>query len=152
MILAAGRSAAPKSCPTYVERVYAKTLIPGPQPIPALMATTNDANVLVPQLLERGWVSFGDPLPQQADGRLTIGPHRLQLVVDGQALLADENPFAPDGWWAAVDQMQGRCIVVIVHDGDVDLAHPQAGEQLAALLGTGRAVTAAVPVKIVLDA
>ena len=139
-------------CPTYVERVYAKMLIPGPQPMPALMATTDDADVLVPQLLDRGWASFGDSLPQLAAGRLTIDPDRLQLVVDGQALLADENPFAPDGWWAAVDQMQGLCVVVIVRDGDVDLAHPEAGEQLAALVGTGRAVTAAVPVKIVLDA
>ena len=106
----------------------------------------------MPHLLQRGWAGFGDPLPQLAAGRLQISQDRLQLIVDEQALLVDENPYAPDGWWAAVDQMQGRCVVVIVRDGDVDLTRPEAGEQLAALMGTGRAATAALPVEIVLDA
>lgn len=75
-----------------------------------------------------------------------VGADRLQLVVDDQALLDDLNPWAPDGWWAAVDQLQGRCVVVIVRDGDVDLTHHNSGDQLAALMGTGRAVFAALPV------
>jgi hypothetical protein len=72
---------------------------------------------------------------------------RLQLVVDDQALLDDLNPYAADGWWSAVDGMQGRCVVVIVREGDVNLAHHEAGDhhevgdQLAALMGTGRAVS-----------
>jgi hypothetical protein len=126
--------------------VYAKTLIPGPHPIPALMATTADADTLMPQLTDRGWVRFGERLPAAAAGQVVIGADRLQLLVDGQALLDDLNPYAPDGWWSAVDTLHGRCVVVIVRNGDVDLAHHQAGEQLAALIGTGRAVSAALPV------
>lgn len=75
--------------------VYAKTLIPGPHPVPALMATTNDADVLLPQLLGRGWALFGEPLPQGAAGRLVVGADRLQLVIDDQALLDDLNPCTP---------------------------------------------------------
>lgn len=41
-------------------------------------------------------------------------------------------------------------MVVIVRDGDVDLAHHDAGEQLAELMGTGRAVFAALPVDTLL--
>lgn len=110
------------------------------------MITTDDADVLVPQLLDRGWAVFGEPLPAVAAGRVVVGSDRLQLVVEDQALLDDVNPYAPDGWWAAVDALQGRCVVVIVRDGDVDLAHHDAGEQLAALMGSGRAVFAALPV------
>jgi hypothetical protein len=79
-----------------------------------------------------------------------VGADRLQLVIDDQALLDDLNPYPPDGWWSAVDGMQGRCVVVIARDGDVDLAHHEAGDQLAALMGTGRAVYAALPVVTVL--
>ena len=130
--------------------MYAKTLVPGPNPVPALMATTDDADILLPQLLDRGWALFGEPLPPAGTGRLAVGADRLQLVVDGQALLDDLNPYAPDGWWAAVDALQGRCVVVIVRAGDVDLAHHDAGAQLAALMGTSRAVFAALPVATVL--
>ncbi len=115
------------------------------------MATTDDADMLMPQLLDRGWAPFGDPLPAAAVGRLVVGSDRLQLVIDDQALLDDLNPYAPNGWWAAVDGLQGRCVVVIARDGDVALAHHQAGEQLAALMGAGRAVFAALPVETVLE-
>lgn len=115
------------------------------------MATTDDAGILMPQLTERGWASFGAALPQTAAGQVVVGTDRLCLLVDGQALLDDLNPYAPDGWWAAVDQLQGRCVVVIVRDADVDLTHHDAGEQLAALMGTGRAVFAALPVVTALE-
>jgi hypothetical protein len=114
------------------------------------MATTDDADTLVPQLLDRGWALFGEPPSPAPAGRLVVGADRLQLVVEDQALLDDLNPYAPDGWWAAVDGLQGRCVVVIVRDGDVDLSHYSAGEQLVALMGTGRAVFAALPVDTVL--
>lgn len=78
-----------------VAHVYAKTLIPGPHPIPALMATTDDADTLMPQLTDRGWVPFGDPIPTAAAGQLVVEGGRLQLVVDDQALLDDLNPWAP---------------------------------------------------------
>ena len=45
------------------------------------------------------------------------------------------NPYAPEGWWTAVDALRGRCVVVISRDGGVDLAHHDAGVQLAALMG-----------------
>ncbi len=90
-----------------VGSVYAKTLIPGPHPVPALMATTDDADTLMPQLLDRGWALFGEALPQAPAGRLLVGSDRLHLLVDDQALLDDLNPYAPDGWWAAVDGLQG---------------------------------------------
>lgn len=53
--------------------MYAKTLIPGPNPVPGLMATTDDADVLVPQLLDRSWALFGEPLPVGAAGRVVVG-------------------------------------------------------------------------------
>ena len=107
--------------------MYAKILVPGPHQVPALMATAADAAVLLPQLLERGWASLGSRLPSAAMGELLVGPDRLQLVVDGQALLDDLNPAAPDGWWQAVDRLGGYCVVVITTQGDVDLAHHDVG-------------------------
>jgi hypothetical protein len=62
--------------------------------------------VLLPQLSDRGWAPFGDPLPKSAAGQV-VGADRLRLVVDDQALLDDLNPYAPDGWWSAVDGMRG---------------------------------------------
>jgi hypothetical protein len=46
------------------------------------MATTDDANTLVHQLLDRGWTSLVERLPPAPAGRLVIGSDRLQLVVD----------------------------------------------------------------------
>ncbi len=67
------------------------------------MATAADAAVLLPQLMDRGWAPFGEPAPTAAADELVIGADRLQIMVDGQALLDDVNPAAPDGWWSAVD-------------------------------------------------
>ncbi|HEY0239388.1 MAG TPA: hypothetical protein VGC37_12135 [Friedmanniella sp.] len=107
--------------------------------------------MLLPQLTARGWVPLGDPLPPEVEGQIVIGADRLRLVIDGQALLDDLNPYAPDGWWAAVDGRESRCLVVIFRSGDVDLASQYTGQQLAALVGTGRAVSASLPVATVLD-
>ena len=87
----------------YLGLVYAKTLVSGPRPVAALMATTDEADVVVPQLVARGWVPLGDPLPPHAEGQVVIGADRLRLVIDGQSLLDDLNPYAPDGWWADID-------------------------------------------------
>lgn len=130
-----------------MSRVYAKTLIPGTRPIPALMATSSQAEVLRPQLLQRGWVRFGEPLQPTAAGELRIGVDRLQVVIDGDAVLDDDaNPASPQGWWAAVDTLGGHCIVVMIRDGAVDLTRPEAGGQLVALLNTDHALSAALPV------
>ncbi|SEQ74657.1 hypothetical protein [Microlunatus flavus] len=131
--------------------MYAKTLVPGQHPIPALMATTDEADVLVPQLLQRGWVRFGEPLPSKSDGHLVIGSDRLRLVVDGQALLDDLTPWAPDGWWAAVDDRQGSCLVVIVRTDGVDLTADDVGSQLASLVGTSSSAYASLPVETSLE-
>ena len=72
------------------------------------------------------------------------------LLVDAD-LFDDLNPYAADGWWAAVDTVQGKCVVSIARDGDVDLAYHDASAQRAALIGTGRAVFAALPVQTLLE-
>jgi hypothetical protein len=96
-------------------QVYAKTLIPGTRPIPALMATGSQADVLRQQLLERGWVRFGEPLQPAAAGEPRIGVDRLQVVIDGDVVLDDDgNPASPEGWWAAVDTLGGHCIGVMI--------------------------------------
>ena len=130
-----------------VALVYAKTLIPGTRPIPALMATSSQTEVLRPQLLQRGWVAFGQALRPGPAGELRIGVDRLQVVIDGDAILDDDaNPASPEGWWAAVDILGGHCIVVILPTGTVDLTQSDAGNQLVALLNTDHALSAALPV------
>lgn len=72
--------------------MYAKTLVPGPPvDIPSLMSTTDDPDVLLPQLRALGWGRFGGPVPPAPAGQLVISPDRLQLVVDGQAVLDDSQ-------------------------------------------------------------
>lgn len=127
--------------------VYAKTLVPGAPAVPGLVGTTREAPVLVPQLLQRGWAVFGEPPPRRAVGELVISADRLRLLVAGQVLLDDANPAGPDGWWAAVDGLAGRCVVIVCAADDLDLAAGHAGEQLAGLRDTGRAVFAALPVR-----
>ena len=104
--------------------MYAKTLIPGTRPIPALMATTNQADTLWPQLLARGWVPFGNSL-RAATGELRIGVDRLQLMLDGHVVLDDDaNPASPEGWWTAVDNLNGHCIVVVIRGDTPRPPHP----------------------------
>lgn len=127
--------------------MYAKTLVPGPPfASPSLIATTDEPDVLLPQLLACGWGRFGGPTPPAPSGQLVISPDRLQLIVQDQAVLDDFNPYSPPGWWAAVDQLGGQCVVVVVRDGDLDLHRPDAGDQLAALMDTDQAVFAVLPV------
>ncbi len=128
--------------------MYAKTLVPGPPiDVPGITATTSEADVVMPQLLNRGWGIFGGPPPMNASGRVAITHHRLRVIVDDEAILDDDlNPASPPGWWKAVDAIGGRVTVVIVRAGDVDLECPSAGTQLRALLDTGRAVWAVLPV------
>lgn len=67
-------------------------------------------------------------------------------MIDDQAVLDSVNPPGPNGWWTAVDLLEGRWPVILCHD-DVDLTNPHLGARLNALSGTGRAVFAAVPVR-----
>lgn len=103
--------------------------------------------MLLPQLLDRGWGPYGARVPDEPRGVVVISPDRLQLVVDHHVLLSGVNPAAPAGWWPAVDRLHSCCVVVITADGDIDLTDPRTGDQLAALMGTGRAVFAALPVR-----
>jgi hypothetical protein len=114
--------------------------------VPALLATAADATVLLPQLLDRDWALFGEQPPTAAAGVLFLGPEWLQLMVDGQALLDDVNPAAPERLVGRRRRPGDRCVVVVTHETDVDLAHHDSGAQLVALLGIGRAVLAALPV------
>ncbi|GAA1427362.1 hypothetical protein GCM10009616_04340 [Microlunatus lacustris] len=127
--------------------MYVKTLIPGSRPIPALMAATSPDEMLRLQLSRQGWVSFGRPLQPGAVGEVRVGVDRLQVVANGRVVLDDgTNPVSPSGWWAAVDDLGGHCVVVMVRDGSVDLAQPDAGDRLATLLNTDQAISAALPV------
>jgi len=127
--------------------VYVKTLIPGGRAIPALMATTSADEMLRLQLSRQGWVSFGRPLQPGAVGEVRVGVDRLQVVANGRVVLdEDTNPVSPSGWWAAVDDLGGHCVVVMVREGAADLSEPGAGERLAALLNTHQAISAALPV------
>lgn len=122
--------------------MYAKTLIPGPMPIACLVASAEQPDVLLPQLLDRGWDWFGSTIPANPQGDLVIDHQRLQLVVDDQILLDDLNPASPPGWWPAVDHLQGRCAVIIARREDVDLTDKESGSQLQNLLDQQRAVWA----------
>ena len=127
--------------------MHAKTLIPGSRPIPALMATSNQTDLLWSQLLDRGWVAFGQTLLPGVTGELRIGVNRVQVAIDGDVVLDDDaNSASPEGWWAAVDTLGGHCIVVIAASESVDLTEPDAGGQLVALLNTDHALSAALPV------
>lgn len=79
-----------------------------------------------------------------------LGSDRLQLLVEHKAPLNKPQPLRANGWWPAVDGLQGRCVVVSTRSGEVDLSHFQVGEQLAALMGTGRSAFAALTVELVL--
>ena len=80
--------------------MYAKGLVPGPpHAIATLTATTSDGDILMSQLLDRGWGWLGEPSPATPAGHLTITHGRLQLVVDDQLVLDDLNPASPRGWW-----------------------------------------------------
>ena len=59
----------------------------------------------------------------------------------------DANPASPEGWWTAVDNLNGHCIVVVIREDTLDLRTPQAGDQLAALLHTDHALSAALPIR-----
>jgi hypothetical protein len=84
--------------------------------------------------------------------RSLIGADRLCLAVDGQALLDDLNPYAPDGWWAAVDRRKGRCsMVVILRSEDADLFADNAGDQIAAQMGSGCSMYAWLPIMTFLE-
>lgn len=129
--------------------MYAKTLIAGRPPVPGLVGTTLNPAVLLAQLLERGWSVFGEPPPRRPVGELVIDADRLQVIVDGQVLLDDTNSVGPDGWWSAVDALDGRCVVIVCADSDVNLAGGTLGQQLTALKNAGHgAVYAALPVRI----
>ena len=127
--------------------MYAKTLIPGPYAIPALMVTTPHAVTLLPQLTEHGWVRCHHRLRSIAAGQVRIDPHRLRVIVDDQTLLDDLNPTSPPGWWSAVDLLEDRCLVAVVSDDDVDPKQKhRAGEQLTCLIRANRALLAALPI------
>lgn len=127
--------------------MFAKALIPGDPPVPSLQVTTSVGEQLFGQLLREGWSEFGAALSSPAGSQLLVTHRSLQLVVNGQVLLEDLDPAAPAGWWPAVDGLGGRCVVLIVRTGAVDLADPAAGRVLQGLMGqTGAGVWGLVPV------
>lgn len=126
--------------------MYAKTLVPGPLPTPTLTATTS-VDALFGQLLDSGWAHYGSPLVETASTRLLITHASLQLVVDGEVILDDRDSGSPQGWWAAVDAIGGKCVVVVLRTDDVDLNDPLAGARMRELMEEpGSGVWAIVPI------
>ena len=129
--------------------MYAKTLIPGPSPLPCLLATASDYDVLADQLRRRGWGVLGGPPPRDSAGLLKIGLRGVTLTVDGQALLDDDaNPAGPAGWWSAVDAFGGRCCVQVVPADGLDLHADNLRDQLADLMAAGRGMVGIIPVAL----
>ncbi len=126
--------------------MYLQTLIPSGRPIAVLLATTSVDELLRLRLARQGWVSFGRALQPGAAGQVRFGVERVQLRAEGRLVLdAATSPVSPDGWWAAVDNLGGHCVVVLAREGAVDLT-PGDGDPLASLLNTDQAVSAALPV------
>jgi hypothetical protein len=71
------------------------TLIPGPHPVPALLAATDDADILLPQLLDRGWAFLGITIHRGGGsaGAALVGCSWSSTT----RLLDDLNPYAGDG-------------------------------------------------------
>ena len=126
--------------------MYIKTVMHRMLTVPTLIATTEQADVLLPRLRSRGWGRFGGAVPQASVGEVVISDARLQLVVDGEILLDDVNPPSPAGWWKAVDQFEGQCAVLVVRDGEVDLHERGVDTWLNGLAHTDQAVFAVLPV------
>ncbi|SDR89719.1 hypothetical protein SAMN04488543_0707 [Friedmanniella luteola] len=124
-----------------------KSLIPGGRPVPALLAATSPDELLRLRLSRQGWVPFGRALQPGAVGEVRVGVDRVQVLANGRLVLDDStNAVSPPGWWAAVDDLGGHCVVVVVREGAADLTGPDASDQLVALLGADQAISAALPV------
>lgn len=115
---------------------YAKTLVPSTQPIPMLVATTKEPSLLGQLALH----DFADPavtdgFTQARDSLISIDHTHLTLNVAGEHLLDDHDgdPRAPDGWWPAVDALQGHCYVWITTQ-HIDLSSPESGQIMLQLL------------------
>lgn len=127
--------------------MYAKMLVPGPPSVPALVATSAAFEVLG-QLLAQGWSEYGQPPAEPDSCRLLITHRSLQLFVAGDILLDDLDPAAPPGWWPAVDRLDGRCVVVVISPGLIDLSDRELGVTLRQLMDrSGTGVWAVVPVE-----
>lgn len=126
--------------------MFAKTLIPGPHPVPALVAAVGGRDGLLGRLRDRGWAAFGATSPPATGDAVLVRGGHLQLVVDGEIVLDDLNPAAPTLWWSAVSDLQERCVAVVAAEEDLDLTGHEARDQLVGLLGSGRALAATVPV------
>ena len=129
------------------EPVYTKALWPGQRaPVPSLIVTTREADILHPHLQACGWAQFGHPRPLDPTGQLVITPDRLRLITNGTTIADGINPPSPPGWWKAIDNSDHLCAVVVLHDHHANLSALAAGHTLGALLNTDHALFAAVPV------
>lgn len=114
--------------------MFAKTLVPGSMPIPTLTTTTSEPDVLFPQLVQAGWGWYGGPPPSPQTTQLLITHRSLRVVVDGAVILDDLDPASPPGWWKAVDGLEGKCVVLVIKTGAIDLGASDAGARARALM------------------
>jgi hypothetical protein len=130
-----------------VDRVHVKSLIPGGRPIPALLAVASPDELLRLRLSRQGWVPFGRSLQPGAVGEVRVGVDRIQVLAEGRVLLDDStNAVSPPGWWTAVDDLGGHCVVVVVREGAADLSRADGADPLVNLLNTDQALSAVLRV------
>jgi hypothetical protein len=124
----------------YSLTMYAKALIPSDSPAlpatPFLFMTVAPGSVVPQQLVQRnGWSHYRGPIGI-ADGEVRILPDLVEVVIDGQIVLQDDtNPLSPDGWWKAVDALQGHLGLVLIPSG-TPFEQPAFAEALNALEGS----------------
>jgi len=131
--------------------MYAKALMPSDSAAlpatPFLFVTTAPGSVATRQLISHGgWHPFRGDI-SIVEGEVRISPAELVVVVAEQVVLRDDtNPISPDGWWKAVDAMQGHIALVLIPAG-TPFDQPAFGDALDAL--EGRDSTAQAIVRVV---
>lgn len=103
-----------------IGRVYAKALIPPSLAILLVDGPSPDAPLWA-QLTAAGWVR-GEDAGTDVDVEVSIrvSPTEESLVIRNKQyeILRDEqNPWAPEGWWDAVDSNSGLGVVILVEPG-----------------------------------
>lgn len=112
-----------------------------------LLLVTEPEGVAVAQLLDRGWTTFGEDVVQASvDAELLVNETGVLLLADGAHLLSSSvNPYAPPGWWKAVDVLQQHVVVVVVPQ-DTDLTAPDITDKIEGLKGKPDAAAALVSI------
>lgn len=115
--------------------MLAKALMPG---MPMIIVTATKDGTLVSQLRSLGWTAYlEDKDASDPNGSIHITRGSAQIKIDEQIIHEEAvNPASPDGWWAAVQDLEDRVVVLVVEDGKIDLRSAQLKKQLDSLEGS----------------